>query len=63
MANAYKCRRCGGNMVPGLALAQTYTGLPDFPGDSRAVTMSPGGPGKLVPCLKCVKCGHSVTAP
>jgi hypothetical protein len=59
---AMQCIRpgCDGQMLPGLALAQTYTGSPDFPGQ-EVVTMSPGGPGKLVPCLKCNACGQSMT--
>ena len=48
-------------MKPSKAIAPTYTGIPDFPGDKHCVTISPGGPGKLVDCLKCEKCGHSVT--
>lgn len=56
-----QCRKCGGVMEPGKAIEQTYTGLPDFPGDRYAVTVSPGGPGKLVDCLKCSACGWSVT--
>lgn len=55
------CPKCAGLMSPGQAIQQTYTGIPDFPGDPTPVTVSPGGPGKLVDCLKCVKCGHSVT--
>lgn len=54
------CRRCGGEMKPSKAIAQTYTGMPDFPG-AEVVTLSPGGQGKLVDCLKCCQCGHSVT--
>lgn len=54
------CRRCGGEMRPGKAIAQTYTGAPDFPG-CEVVTMSPAGPGAMVECLKCSECGHSVT--
>lgn len=53
------CRRCGGQMKPGIALEQTYTGRPDFPG-GEAVTMSAGGPGRLIDCMKCEKCGWSV---
>ena len=54
------CRRCGGEMKPGVALAQTLTGgSPDLGGD--VMTFSPGGPGKLVDCLKCAECGHSMT--
>ena len=54
-----KCRRCGGAMAPGVALAQTHGGVPDFPGGD-VVTVSPSGPGRLIDCLKCEKCGHSV---
>lgn len=54
------CRRCGGEMVPSKAIAQTYTGTPDFPG-KEVVTLSPRGPGRLVDCLKCRQCGWSVT--
>jgi hypothetical protein len=58
-AQADTCRRCGGQMQPGVAIEQTWTGTPDFPGH-EVVTMSPGGPGKLVACRKCPGCGHSV---
>lgn len=54
------CPKCGGAMKPGQALQSTFTGSADLPG-GEAVTMSPGGPGKLVGCLKCTACGHSVT--
>lgn len=58
-----KCRKCGGDMVEGMALEQTFTaGTPDFPGDKEAVTFSAGGPGKMVPCHKCILCGWSVSA-
>ena len=57
-----KCLKCKADMVPGKALAQTFTaGELDFPGDDHAVTFSAGGPGKLVDCLKCPKCGRSVS--
>ena len=56
------CRRCGASMKPGQALQQTYTGgTPDFAGDTGSVTFSPGGPGRLIDCLKCEACGHSVS--
>lgn len=58
------CAKCEVEMVPGTALEQTWTaGTPDFIGDRSPClqTMSPGGPGKLVPCLKCPACGRSVT--
>jgi hypothetical protein len=58
------CRKCGGAMNPGIATGQTYTaGAPDFPGDRHAVTMSAGGPGVVIDCMKCHACGWSVTLP
>jgi hypothetical protein len=57
------CKKCGGAMRLGQAIAQTFSaGSPDFPGDTVGMTVSPGGPGKLVPCLKCEACGWSVSA-
>ena len=53
------CRRCGGQMRLGRALISTIRGQPDF-ADGEVVTQSPGGPGRLVDCLKCSACGHSV---
>jgi len=50
-------------MRMGKALEQTMTGIPDFCGDKYAVTVSPGGNGRLVECMKCVECGWSVTLP
>jgi len=56
------CRRCGGEMQPGIAMGQTYTaGAPDFPADREGVTMSAGGPGVVIEARKCVDCGHSIT--
>jgi ribosomal protein S26 len=56
-----ECKKCGGTMQPGKAIEQTLTGIPDFVGDKYAVTVSPGGPGELIDCIKCVECGYSVT--
>lgn len=56
-----RCPRCGGAMKRGKALVSTVTGSPDFPG-GEVVTLSAGGPGRLVDCLKCAECGHSVHA-
>lgn len=56
-----RCRKAA--MSYGFALKQTWvSGLPDFPGDSSMIgqTMVVGGPGKLVTCLKCPECGHSI---
>ncbi len=56
------CRKCGTTMRPGKALAQTIVGgVPDFPGDHHASTFSAGGPGQMIDCQKCPKCGWSVT--
>ena len=59
----HKCKKCGGDMQEGKAILQTLTGVPDFPGDRSAVTLSPGGPGVLIDCLKCSTCGWSMTMP
>lgn len=62
MTEAPTCHRCGIPMRPGIAIAQTYTaGAPDFPGDREGITMSAGGPGRVIKCLKCPDCGRSVT--
>jgi len=56
-----RCKRCGGQLLPGIAMQSTLVGWSDFPGQ-EVVTMHEGGPGRLIPCLKCVACGWSVTA-
>lgn len=57
-----RCRKCGGAMVQGVATGQTLSGgMPDFPGDAHGITLSPGGPGKVIPAMKCEVCGWSVT--
>ena len=58
---ANRCKKCEGDMQPGVAIRNTLTGMPDFPGDRHATTVSPGGPGKLIDCMKCTACGWSVT--
>ena len=50
-------------MAQSKAIAQTLTGMKDFPGDKHAVTLSNGGPGVLIDCLKCTNCGWSMTIP
>ena len=58
-----KCLKCDEVMGLSKAISQTFTaGTPDFPGDTHASTFSAGGPGKLVDCWKCPKCGRSVRA-
>jgi len=55
------CRKCGGEMRPGIATGQTYmAGTPDFPGDKHSSTFSAGGPGVVIEVRKCIKCGWSV---
>lgn len=58
-AGAMGCKRCGGEMMRGIAIEQTVSGSPDFVG-GPVVTMSPGGCGRLIWCQKCAKCGWSV---
>ena len=56
------CKRCGGIMRPGIAMGQTWSaGIPDFPGQDTCITMSPGGPGRVIGCMKCEACGWSQT--
>ena len=56
------CKRCGGIMRPGIAMGQTWSaGIPDFPGQDACITMSPGGPGRVIDCMKCEACGWSQT--
>lgn len=58
-----KCKKCNGELKAGKAMAQTFTGKPDFIGDNHICTISAGGAGKLIDCLKCVDCGWSMTRP
>lgn len=55
----YPCK-CGGEMRPGIAMQSTVVGSADFPG-GEAVTLTEGGPGRLVDCWKCSDCGWSYT--
>lgn len=55
-----KCPKCNVPLKEGTALVSTLTGLPDFPGDKHATTVSPGGPGQLVAVYKCPSCGYSI---
>lgn len=55
------CHKCGGVMKSGQAIAPTLTGIGDFHIDDAGVTLSVGGPGRLIDCLKCEDCGRSVT--
>ena len=55
-----RCRRCKGVMRYGIAIQSTFCGIPDFPG-GRVVTLSHGGPGRLINVLKCHECGWSVS--
>jgi len=58
---AMLCKRCQVPLLPGKAMESTVRGIPDFPGGRCVVTLSPGGPGRLVECLKCPHCGWSVS--
>ena len=48
-------------MSKGRAIKQTWKCAPYFLRETRGVTMLPGGPGELIDCLKCEKCGWSMT--
>lgn len=64
MTNSPNCRRCKVSMRIGQALVATpRMGRPDFPGqiDTRGQTFTMTGPGVLIECWKCPKCGHSIT--
>lgn len=51
-------------MQEGIATGQTIVGgMPDFEGESRSSTFYSGGPGKIIPCMKCKDCGWSVSPP
>ena len=52
-------RGCTGTMKQGIATGQTFTGMGDFRQSDAVCTVSLGGPGKIIPALKCDKCGHS----
>lgn len=52
--SADSCRKCSGQMRPGIAMGQTTS-------CSDEGTCSPGGPGYLRECMKCVRCGWSVS--
>ncbi len=52
-------RDCTGTMKKGIAMGQTVTGMGDFRQSDAICTVSPGGFGKIIPALKCDKCGHS----
>ena len=62
MTDTEWCPRCRvGKLRPGKALGQTWVaGIGDFDDKAIGITMSVGGPGKLIDCLKCDACGHSV---
>lgn len=58
-----KCNKCQGAMKTGIALVPTLVVSKDFfeeGNDMRGRTAN-NGPGKIRPCLKCEKCGWSVT--
>lgn len=53
---------CSGMLRPGIAMGQTLTGgALDFASDPGPVTLSTGGPERLIEVMKCPACGHSET--
>ena len=49
----HTCTRCGSDLVEGKAIQNTVSGTGDFHDDDQVVTVSAGGPGRLVDCRKC----------
>lgn len=54
------CKKCLTPLKQGIAIENTYTGLPDFITDTYVCTLCVGGSGKLISCLKCPNCGYSI---
>ena len=50
-----RCKKCRGPMKPSKAFAQTLTS------DEGSTTLTAGGVGRMVECLKCTDCGWSIT--
>ena len=57
--NDGKCRKCGGTMRPGKALVNGWSGSDDM-GEVCTVSADPKLH-KLIDCMKCEKCGWSVS--
>lgn len=55
------CIKCNIELKPGIALKQTISGIPDFPNDNKPITLHADGPGCIKSCLKCPKCGWSIS--
>ena len=55
------CRICRVPMRPGIATGQTYSLSPDFTALDECGTINLGGPGTIIPAMKCPQCGHSMT--
>jgi len=55
-----KCPKCSGKMRKGIALKNILTGTPEWSG-STIVTMSASGKAKIIPAIKCSRCGHSLS--
>lgn len=55
------CKMCDSPMKPSKAIECKLTGIPDFPDDKHACTVSPDPKQPmLVHCMKCENCGWSV---
>ena len=55
------CKHCKIPMQPdGIALIPNLSGTPDFD-DGCVVTVSPDGTARQIECIKCHKCGYSVS--
>jgi len=50
-----------GEMGDGIAMQNTVTGTGDFHDGDTVCAVSVGGTGRLISCLKCRVCGHSIS--
>lgn len=59
-----RCPKCNGEMQDGIALRESWTGSPDFPGETGVepgCTINPVWTGETETCRKCRNCGYSTT--
>ena len=54
-----RCPKCSGKLKNGIALENVATGIGDFHDAGTVVTVSYGKIAKIIPVVKCVRCGMS----
>ena len=55
------CNKCNVPMKSGIGLQNALSGLPDFPDDKSACTVSRTGAAEILNVWKCPSCGHSIS--